>query len=382
MNTLSPPDTKPQATQAPVPLLDLKAQYATIRAEVRPVIDAVCESQRFIGGPEIIELEKEVAAYSGCAHAVGMSSGTDALLGGMMALGIGPGDEVIVPTFTFFATAGCVWRLGARPVFVDVDPETFNVTAEHIKPALTERTKLIIPVHLFGQCADMEPILELTRSRSVTVMEDAAQSIGAVRNGRKACSFGRLGTLSFFPSKNLGAFGDGGMIVTNDEALAARCRMFRDHGASPKYYHKFIGGNFRLDALQAAVLRVKLRHLDAWSAKRARNAAYYNRRFAGSPVKTPVIAAGNTSIYNQYVIRVPRRDELRERLNAAGIGTEVYYPVPLHLQECFAALGGKPGGLPNAEQAAREVLALPIYPELTEAQQARVADAVLDCVGK
>ena len=382
MSMLASHDSKAQTAQAPVPLLDLKAQYATIRDDVRLAIDAVCESQRFIGGPEVFKCEEEVAAYCGCKHAVGMSSGTDALLCGMMALGIGPGDEVIVPTFTFFATGGCVWRLGARPVFVDADPETFNATAEFIKPAITDRTKLIIPVHLFGQCADLESILELARPRSIPVMEDAAQSIGAVRNGRKACSMGRLGALSFFPSKNLGAFGDGGMIVTNDEALAARCRMFRDHGASPKYYHKFVGGNFRLDALQAAVLRVKLRRLDAWSAKRASNAAYYNQRFAGTPVKTPVITPGNTSIYNQYVVRVPRRDALRERLTAAGIGTEVYYPVPLHLQECFASLGSKPGDLPNAEQAAREVLALPIYPELTEAQQARVVDAVLESVGK
>jgi dTDP-4-amino-4,6-dideoxygalactose transaminase len=363
---------------APIPLLDLKAQYATIREEIRPALDAVCESQRFIGGPEVAKCEEEVAAYCGCKFGVGTSSGTDALLCGMMALGIGPGDEVIVPTFTFFATAGCVWRLGAKPVFVDVDPETFNTTADFAAKAITPRTRLIIPVHLFGQCADMDPIVELARLRSIPVMEDSAQSIGATYRGRKACSLGRLAALSFFPSKNLGAFGDGGMIVTNDEELAARCRMFRDHGASPKYYHKFVGGNFRLDALQAAVIRVKLRRLDGWSAKRAKNAACYNKLFAGSVVKTPKIAPGNVSIYNQYVIRVPHRQALREHLTAAGIGTEVYYPLPLHVQECFAALGGKPGDLPNAEQAAREVLALPIYPELTEAQQERVAQTILD----
>ena len=377
MSNVKTTTTPKETASQPVPLLDLKAQYATIRDEIRPVIDAVCESQRFIGGPEVAKCEEEVAAYCACKYGVGTTSGTDALLCGMMALGIGLGDEVIVPSFTFFATAGCVWRLGAKPVFVDVDPRTFNTTAELIQKAITPRTRLIIPVHLFGQCAEMGPILELARSRSIPVMEDAAQSIGAAHHGQKACSMGRLGALSFFPSKNLGAFGDGGMIVTNDEALAARCRMFRDHGASPKYYHKFVGGNFRLDALQAAIIRVKLRHLDAWSTKRARNAAFYNRRLAGAAVTTPFIAAGNTSIYNQYVIRVPRRDALREHLTAAGIGTEVYYPVPLHLQECFAPLGGRPGDLPNAEQAAREVLALPIYPELTEGQQSRVAEAIL-----
>jgi dTDP-4-amino-4,6-dideoxygalactose transaminase len=363
---------------APIPLLDLKAQYATIREEIRPALDAVCEAQRFIGGPEVAKCEEEVAAYCGCKSGVGTSSGTDALLCGMMALGIGPGDEVIVPAFTFFATAGCVSRLGAKPVFVDVDPETFNTTADFVAKAITPRTRLIIPVHLFGQCADLDPILELARPRSIPVMEDSAQSIGAAYRGRKACSLGRLAALSFFPSKNLGAFGDGGMIVTNDEKLAARCRVFRDHGANPKYYHKFIGGNFRLDAIQAAVIRVKLRRLDGWSAKRAKNAARYNKLFAGSVVKSPKIAPGNVSIYNQYVIRVPHREALREHLTAAGIGTEVYYPLPLHVQECFAALGGKPGDLPNAEQAAREVLALPIYPELTEAQQQRVASTILD----
>ncbi len=369
--------TDPTSTQTPIPLLDLKAQYDSICDEVRPVIDAVCQSQRFIGGPEVVKCEEEVAAYCGCAHGVGVSSGTDALLCGMMALGIGRGDEVIVPSFTFFATAGCVWRLGARPVFVDVHPETGNITAELIEPAITERTKLIIPVHLFGQCAEMDPILELAGSRSIAVLEDAAQSIGATHQGRQAGSMGRMGALSFFPSKNLGAFGDGGMIVTNDESLAAKCRMLRDHGASPKYYHRCVGGNFRLDALQAAVIRVKLRHLDDWSAKRAANAALYDRLFAGSDVRTPRITEGNTSIYNQYVIRVPRRDELRAHLTASSIGAEVYYPVPLHLQECFAELGGKVGDLPTCERAAAEVLALPIYPELTDADQRRIAETIL-----
>ncbi len=345
------------------------------------MIDAVCESQRFIGGPEVALCEEAVAAYCGCKFGVGMSSGTDALLCGMMASGIGPGDEVIVPTFTFFATAGCVSRLGARPVFVDIDPQTFNTTAALIEPAITSKTKLIIPVHLFGQCAAMDEIMELAGRRSIPVMEDAAQSIGATHRGKKACSMGWLGTLSFFPSKNLGAFGDAGMVVTHDEKLAERIRIFRDHGAQPKYYHKWIGGNFRLDVLQAAVVRVKLRHLDGWSRRRAENARRYDALFARSMVKSPVIAAGNVSIYNQYCIRVPRRDELRQHLQDSGIGVEVYYPVPLHLQECFAYLGGKSGSLPHAEQAAREVLALPIYPELTVTQQERVARTILSFHG-
>lgn len=363
-------------TTTPVPLLDLKLQYAAIRDEVMAAIEGICESQRFIGGPEVVACEEAVAAYSGCKVGVGMSSGTDALLCAMMAMGIGPGDEVIVPSFTFFATAGCVSRLGAKPVFVDIDAATFNTTAEQIERAITPKTKLIIPVHLYGQCADMTGILKVANQRGIPVMEDAAQSIGAKHQGKAACSMGKLGTLSFFPSKNLGAFGDAGMIVTNDTALGERCRMFRDHGAQPKYYHKWVGGNFRLDALQAAVVRIKLKHLDAWSAKRMDNAKRYNALFAGSVVKTPVIAPGNDSIYNQYVIRVPKRDELKKHLDGQGIGTEVYYPVPLHMQECFAYVGGKPGDLPICEQAAREVLAIPIYPELTVAQQERVARTI------
>ncbi len=374
MTTLAPRHTA-------VPLLDLKAQYATIREEIREVIEEVCESQWFIGGPQVSACEEEIAAHTDCRFGVGVNSGTDALLCGMMGLGIGPGDEVIVPSFTFFATAGCVSRLGAKPVFVDIDPVTFNTTAALIESAITDRTKLMIPVHLYGQCAEMGPIMELADRHCIPVMEDAAQTIGATHHGRQACSMGRLGTLSFFPSKNLGGFGDGGMIVTNDEALAERCRMMRNHGAKPKYYHKQVGGNFRLDALQAAVVRVKLRHLPAWSRMRAENAARYDKLFADSMVTTPRIAEGNVSIYNQYVVSVPQRDELRAHLNDEGIGCEVYYPVPLHLQDCFADLGGKPGSLPACEKAAGEVLALPIYPELTEAQQQRVADVILAFLG-
>lgn len=371
------------ATRAePIPLLDLKAQYAAIRDEIREAIDRVCESQFFIGGPEVTACEEEIARYCGCKHGIGMSSGTDALLCGMMALGIGPGDEVIVPSFTFFATGGCVSRLGAKPVFCDVDPRTYNATAATIEPHITPRTKLIIPVHLFGQCADMDGILKLASARGIPVMEDSAQSIGSTYNGRQACSMGRLGTLSFFPSKNLGGFGDGGMIVTNDDELAERCRILRNHGAQPKYYHKWIGGNFRLDALQAAVIRIKLRYLDTWSRRRCENAAMYDRLFAGGPVQTPVILPINQSIYNQYVIAVPERDRLRAHLADAGIGTEVYYPVPLHLQECFAHLGGSPQDLPHCERAATEVLALPIYPELRSDQIERVAATVLSFLGR
>ncbi len=361
----------------PVPLLDLKAQYSALRDEIREAIDRVCDSQQFIGGPEVEACEGEIAEYCGCRFGVGMSSGTDALLCGMMALGIGPGDEVVVPSFTFFATAGCVARLGAKPVFVDVDADTYNSTAELIGPALGGRTKLIIPVHLFGQCADMRPILSLAESRGMPVMEDAAQSIGATHHGQRAGSMGRLATLSFFPSKNLGCFGDGGMIVTNDEALAERSRLLRNHGAQPKYYHRHMGGNFRLDALQAAIIRAKLKHLDGWSRRRRENARRYDEWFAGSEVKTPKIAPYNVSIYNQYVIAVPNRDRLAKHLAEECIGTEIYYPVPLHLQDCFASLGGKPGDLPTSERAAREVLALPIYPELVEAAQRRIADTIL-----
>lgn len=376
MTTTTTKATTTMANDQPIPLLDLVGQYDGLRDEIRAAIDRVCNSQWFIGGPEVEACEREIATYCDCAHGIGMSSGTDALLCGMMALGIGPGDEVIVPSFTFFATAGCVARLGATPVFVDVDPDTYNTTAELIAPKITQRTRLVIPVHLYGQCAAMDDILALASTHSIDIMEDSAQSIGATHHGRQSCSMGRLGTLSFFPSKNLGAFGDAGMIVTNDEKLAHECRLQRNHGAEPKYYHARIGGNFRLDALQAAVLRVKLPHLNDWSSARVRNAKQYDELLANTPVKRPVIADGNVSIYNQYVIAAPKRDELRKYLADRGISTEIYYPVPLHLQECFAQFGGKPGELPNCEKAAREVLALPIYPELTEGQIERVAATI------
>ncbi len=364
-----------------VPLLDLKAQFEPIEGEIRQAIDAVLASQRFILGPEVTGLEEEVAAYSGCAHGIGVSSGSDALLCALMALKIGPGDEVITSTFSFFATAGCIVRLGAKPVFVDIEPDTFNIDPKHVASALTDRTKAILPVHLFGQCADMDPILTLAEARGIAVVEDAAQAVGATYRTRPAGSLGTLGCLSFFPSKNLGAFGDGGMIVTNDAALAEACRVLRVHGGKPKYYYRMIGGNFRLDALQAAILRVKLRHLDAWSEARRRNAARYDALFADSAVGVPLVRPENVSIYNQYVIRVPRRDELKTALTEAGIGTEIYYPLSLHMQDCFAYLGYKAGDLPVSEKAAAEVLAIPIYPELTEPMQQYVAERILSFLG-
>jgi dTDP-4-amino-4,6-dideoxygalactose transaminase len=363
-----------------VPLLDLKAQFASLREEILSSVTEVLESQVCIGGPKVAELERRVAAISDCKYAVGVSSGTDALLCSLMALGIGEGDEVITTPFTFFATAGCIARTGATPVFVDIDSRTYNINPRLIEDAITPRTKAIMPVHLFGQVCDMDPIMEIADRRGLYVIEDAAQSISATYRGRKAGSIGTLGCFSFFPSKNLGGAGDGGMIVTNDEELGQRISLFRNHGAKPKYYHKFVGGNFRLDPIQAAVLLVKLPHLDAYSEARRKNAAYYNSRLRGEPDVTPWIAPECVSIYNQYVIRLSKRDELLARLMAEEIGTEVYYPVPLHLQECFRSLGYRSGDLPEAERAANEVLALPVYPELPEASLDFVAETVLSFV--
>jgi dTDP-4-amino-4,6-dideoxygalactose transaminase len=340
-------------------------------------VDAVLESQQYIGGPKITELERKVAALSDCAFAVGVSSGTDALLCSLMALNIGAGDEVITTPFTFFATAGCIARAGARPVFVDIDPRTFNIDPERIRAAITPRTKAIMPVHLFGQICDMDPILAIAAEYGLSVIEDAAQSISATYKGRKAGSMGTCGCFSFFPSKNLGAAGDGGMIVTNDASLYERMVLLRSHGARPKYYHAVIGGNFRLDPIQAAILLVKLPHLDAWSEGRRRNAAYYNQRFADSPVQTPYVLAECVPIYNQYSIRVSQRDALAEHMKQQSVQTEIYYPLPLHRQQCFAWLGYREGSLPQAEAVAREVLALPCYPELPPQLQSYVADTVL-----
>jgi len=364
-----------------IPLLDLKAQYATIKDEILAAVSEVLESQRCIGGPKVSELEEKIAAISDSSFAVGVSSGTDAILNSLMSLGIGDGDEVITTPFTFFATVGCIVRAGAKPVFVDIEPKTFNINPELIEPVVTEKTKAIMPVHLFGQMADMDPIMEIANKYNLAVIEDAAQSITSTYKGRKAGSIGATGCFSFFPSKNLGGIGDGGMIVTNDEQLYGRLFIMRNHGSKPKYYHKHIGGNFRLDAIQAAALLVKLPHLDEWSEGRRRNAAYYDKKFAPTFVQTPYISPECVSVYNQYCIRVPNRDEVLAHLREKNIGCEIYYPVPLHLQECFRSLGYKEGDCRQAEKAAKEVIALPVYPELTDEMKDYVVDSVLEVEG-
>ena len=369
-------------------LLDLKAQFSIISVEIRNAIDEVIESQAFILGPKVEALENEIAAYCRVDHAIGVSSGTDALLASLMALDIGPGDEVITSSFSFFATAGVIARLRAKPIFIDIEPKTFNVDPGNIKRAVTEKTKAIIPVHLFGQSADMAPILEVARKFGIPVIEDAAQSIGSEYRGKKAGALGTMGTFSFFPSKNLGCFGDGGMIVTNDSILAEKLKALRHHGAIRPYDHKIVGGNFRLDALQAAVLSVKLKYLDQWAAARRDNAKYYDQRFMNSglisdgSIRTPpAVYAGsgdeNYHIYNQYALRVKNRDDLKAHLERAGVGTAIYYPKPLHLQDCFADLGYAPGCFPEAERACKEVLSIPIYPELRAEQKEYVVDTIL-----
>ena len=364
-----------------VPLLDLKAQYATIRYEVREAIDRVCDSQHFILGPEVKALEEAIAEFCGARFAVGMSSCTDALLAALMAIGVGSGDEVITTSYSFFSTAGVISRLGARPVFGDIDPKTFNLDSSKVPKKITPRTKAIIPVLLFGQCADMELILEAANRYSIHVIEDAAQAIGAWDDkGRKAGTIGHIGCFSFFPSKNLGAFGDGGMVVTNDEELAETLRVLRVHGGKPKYYHRIIGGNFRLDPLQAAILRVKLRYLTSWTEARCKNAMRYRLLFEEMGllkwVSLPEDVPGHA--YNQFVARFPDRDHLQAFLRERGVETEVYYPLPLHLQECFSNIGHREGDFPYAEAAANESLALPIYPELTEGQQIYVVEKISD----
>ena len=364
-----------------VKLLDLTAQYLPIRNEIRRAIDEVCDSQALILGPHVERFERNLAAYCGTKHAIGVSSGTDALLCSLMAIGIKPGDEVICPSFTFFATAGSVARLGAVPVFAEIDPRTFNVDPGRIEEKVTPRTKAIMPVHLFGQVARMEEINAVARRHDLVVIEDAAQAIGAKRRGKPACSMSFAGCLSFYPTKNLGAFGDAGAICTDDDAFADTCRKLRVHGSGHTYHHEMIGGMFRLAAVQAAVLDVKLRYLDAWHEARRRNARLYDELLRESPVTTPHIDEGNWSIYNQYVVRVPDRDRVKQRLADRGVGSAVYYPVPLHLQPCFAYLGGKPGDLPETERACREVLALPVYPELPEEHVRHVAKELLAAVG-
>ncbi len=373
-----------------VPLLDLKAQLDTIRPEMVQALTDVLDSTHYIMGAPVTELEKQIADYCSVEHAIGLSSGTDALLIALMALDVKPGDLVITTPYSFFATAGVVARLGARPVFVDIEAETFNLDPVCLKewfeknPTEIKKVKAIIPVHLFGQCADLDPILDIAEKDNIPVIEDAAQAIGArypsASGGlKKAGTLGLMGCYSFFPSKNLGGIGDGGMVVTNDSGLAEKLVKLRNHGSYPKYYHSLIGGNFRLDTIQAAALLVKLPHLDSWHQARQKNASFYDQAFAGSPVKSPVLAYGREfHIYNQYIILVPeKRDELRKYLADNGIGAEVYYPVPFHLQKCFQYLGYRQGDFPHSEYAAEHSLAIPIYPELTEEMQAYVVENIL-----
>ncbi len=381
----------------PVPLLDLRAQYAPLREEIRAAMDAVCDAQAFILGAPLEAFEAHAAAYCRAAVAIGVSSGTDALLSALMALGIGPGDGVVTTPFSFFATAGSIVRLGAVPVFADIDPVTYNLDPVQVRVALAGaaqrfpgvRVKALMPVHLFGQVADMDGLMSVAGAFGLRVVEDACQAIGAEYPGSAGClragAIGDAGCYSFFPSKNLGGFGDGGMVTVQDHALGARIRSLRNHGMEPKYYHAHVGGNFRLDALQAVVLDIKLRHLEDWHARRRANADRYDRLFARTAVQTPRAVyresgTRNFHIYNQYVVRVPARDQVRQALTDARIGCDIYYPVPLHLQECFQNLGYRRGDFPASEQAANEVLALPVYPELTGAMQDRVAETVLRAV--
>lgn len=364
-----------------VKLLDLVGQYQPIRDEIRRAIDEVCDAQALILGPHVEKFEKSLAAYCGTRHAIGVSSGTDAILCTLMAMEIGRGDEVICPSFTFFATAGCVARVGATPVFADIDPRTFNIDPKAIERKITSKTRAILPVHLFGQCADMTAINEIASRRGVPVIEDAAQAIGARHRDRPACSMSLAGCLSFYPTKNLGAFGDAGAICCNDDALAERLRKLRVHGSGHTYYHEHVGGMFRIAAIQAAVLSVKLKYLEQWHAARSRNAAIYDEVLAGSKVVTPHIQPENRSVYNQYVVRVKDRDAVKQQLHERGIGSGIYYPLGLHMQQCFASLGYREGDLPETERACREVLALPIYPELTEEQVRHAARALREIAG-
>jgi UDP-2-acetamido-3-amino-2,3-dideoxy-glucuronate N-acetyltransferase len=363
-----------------IPLLDLKGQYGTLKTEVKSALDRVLDSQHFILGPEVEALEREVAEYCGSRYAIGVSSGTDALITALMALGIGPGDEVITTPFTFFATVGSILRVGADVVFADIEPDSYNIDPKAVEAAITSKTKAIIPVHLFGQVAAMGHIMALAEQHGLSVIEDAAQAIGAELDGKRAGTFGVFGCFSFFPSKNLGGFGDGGMVVTDDEQLAVRLRIIRNQGAMPKYHHKIVGGNFRLDALQAAVLRVKLRHLDEWTEKRNSHAEYYTKRFHELGLTQEMVSTPDKfcdrHVFNQYVIRATGRDELRRHLDGCGISTEIYYPGPLHLQECMQQGRYRLGDYPISETACQSVLALPVFPELTREQQDRVSGSI------
>lgn len=363
-----------------VPLLDLKSQYAAIQDEIQMVVNEVCSEQSFILGPHVQKLEQTLAQFIGADHAIGVASGSDALLLSLMEIGIEPNDQVVTVPFTFFASAGVISRLRARPVFVDVTPDTFNVDPVRLPEVLTPAVKAILPVHLFGQCSDMEAILQVADEQGIPVIEDACQAIGAIRNGVHAGAFGRTGCFSFFPSKNLGGFGDGGLITTRDPLVAERLQLLRVHGSRSEYHHHLVGMNSRLDALQAAILQVKFQHLAHWTAKRQANAACYRRLFHDYHLEErltlPVVASGNTHVYNQFTIRTPQRDELSTYLTSHGIGNRIYYPVPLHLQECYQVLGYQKGDFPVSEQLSREVLSLPIYPELTPDQLEFVVDTI------
>ena len=369
-----------------VPLLDLQAQYRPLREELLAAVVRVCDSQRFTMGPEVAALEEEMARMLGIRHAIAVSSGTDALLLALTALEIKAGDDVVTTTYSFFATAAAIVRVGARPILVDIDPATFNIDPERVRLALTPRTRAILPVHLFGLSADLDPIADLASRAGIPIVEDAAQAIGATYKSRRVGGIGAFGCFSFFPSKNLGAFGDAGLITTNDDGLAKRARLLRTHGMEPKYYHLLVGGNFRMDALQAAVIRVKAPHLAAWTDARRANAQRYGTLFRdaalGDRVTLPVEPPDRRHIFNQFVIRTADRDGLKRYLDDRGIGTEIYYPVPFHLQPCFANLGHRRGEFPHAERAAGESLALPIYGELTAAQQEAVVGAVAGFVNR
>ena len=364
------------STQTKVPLLDLNPQYEGLEDEILSKISTILESKRFLFGPEITALESDIAAYSQCKEGIAVSSGTDALLLSLMGLGIGEGDEVITTPFTFFATAGTIARTGATIIFADINPDTFNIDPEEIKKKITPKTKAIMPVHLFGQTADMDPILEIAQAHNLYVIEDAAQAIGSQYKGKRAGSMGTVGCFSFFPSKNLGAAGDAGMIVTQDSELAAKLRILRDHGQHPRYTHHLIGGNFRMDSIQAAVLQVKFRDLENQHQARVNNGEFYNKALASLPLTCPTILDGCKTIYNQYTIRTEKRDELHEFLSEKGIGNAIYYPSCLHEQPCFKHLGYSVGDFPHSEKASKEVLSLPIFAELNAEQKETVVEGI------